>query len=156
MPSPLTPTIRPAQETDAQAIANLLRTLGWFESEPFEMIEARVKQHLALCTANHSYSLRIAEGEEGQVIGYIAVHWLPYLFLTAPEGFLSELFVDETYRGQGIGKALLETVIAAAKQRGCSRLHLITGRDRESYNRRFYPKQGWIERKKMANFIYKL
>jgi GNAT superfamily N-acetyltransferase len=156
MLSSLIPTIRPAQETDTQAIANLLRSLGWFESERFEVIEARVKQHLALFIANPSHFLRVAEDEQGQIVGYISVHWLPYLFLTTPEGFLSELFVAETYRGQGLGKALLDTVVTAAKQRGCSRLHLITGRDRESYNRRFYPKQGWIEREKMANFIYKL
>lgn len=51
------------------------------------------------------------------IVGYIAVHWLPYLFLPAPEGYVSELFVSESVRGQGIGTQLLETVTIEAKRR---------------------------------------
>lgn len=33
---------------------------------------------------------------------------------------------------------------------------LVNSRERESYQRQFYQKQGWIERENIANFIYKL
>nr|RNJ69245.1 MAG: N-acetyltransferase [Leptolyngbya sp. IPPAS B-1204] len=77
-------------------------------------------------------------------------------FLSAPEGFVSELFVDQAHRGQGIGSLLLDTVQTEARVRGCSRLMLVNSRERESYQRQFYQKQGWIERENIANFIYKL
>ena len=39
-----------------------------------------------------------------------------------PFGFLEDLFVDETLRGQGIGTELLNMVIAEAKKLGCYKL----------------------------------
>jgi GNAT superfamily N-acetyltransferase len=36
---------------------------------------------------------------------------------------LEDLFVDETIRGQGIGRALIDAVLDEAKKRGCSRVY---------------------------------
>ncbi|NJR65920.1 MAG: GNAT family N-acetyltransferase [Leptolyngbyaceae cyanobacterium CRU_2_3] len=80
----------------------------------------------------------------------------PLSFLLAPEGYVSELFVHESVRGQGIGTQLLEAVKAEAESRGCSRLLLVNSRSRDSYKRKFYEKQGWQEREDMANFVYRL
>lgn len=84
------------------------------------------------------------------------MQWLSYLFLAAPEGYVSELFVDDAWRGQGIGQHLIETVEQEARVRGCSRLMLCNGRSRESYKRGLYQKLGWQERESVANFIFKL
>jgi GNAT superfamily N-acetyltransferase len=81
------------------------------------------------------------------------VHWLPYLFFSGPEGFVSELFVGGPSRGQGVGRQLLEAVKVEATERGCVRLQLINFRDRESYQRGFYQKCGWEERGTAANFV---
>ena len=89
-------------------------------------------------------------------MGYISVHWLPYLFLEGPEGYISELFIRDNQRGKGIGGKLLSIVKEEAMERGCSRLSLLNGHNRESYERNFYLKKGFIERDKMANFILKL
>jgi len=90
------------------------------------------------------------------VVAYLTVQWLPYLFLTAPEGYVPELFVDEERRGQGIGKRLMETTENEAKARGCARLMLCNARNRDSYKREFYQKLGWQERESIANFVLKL
>jgi GNAT superfamily N-acetyltransferase len=95
----------------------------------------------------------VAANEDGRLIGYVAVHWLPYLFLSGPEGFISELFVAETARSSGVGKLLLQTVESEAKERGCSRLQLINFKNRESYQRKFYQKAGWEERPDGASFV---
>jgi GNAT superfamily N-acetyltransferase len=149
--------IRAARQEDAGAIAGLLRGLGWFAQMAVETAEEtaeRVGRHLALCLADSSHSVYVAEAQEGGIVGYIAVHWLAYLMLSGPEGFISELFVDEVARGQGIGTRLLETVMVEAQERGCFRLHLVNIRQRESYQREFYPKHGWQERPNAANFVY--
>jgi GNAT superfamily N-acetyltransferase len=77
------------------------------------------------------------------LVAYAAVHWLPDLIYKGPEGFVSELFVDDAAGGQGIGARLLEVVKAEAGQRGCARLFFVNMRNRESYQRGFHQEQGW-------------
>jgi GNAT superfamily N-acetyltransferase len=154
----MTSTIRRAQTTDAAPLASLLRSIGWFtriESEPEHETIATVARHLRQCCADDSHSIYVAlDGDD--LVGYISVHWLPYLFLRGPEGFVSELFMSETARGNGIGTRLLETVEAEARQRGCSRLQLINFRIRDSYRRGFYTKAGWEERPDGASFVRRI
>lgn len=175
--------IRKANESDAAAIAAILRQLGWFtplNTATPEQVVRQVEQHIQLCHTDRSHSIYVAEPvskdisesvsenapeKESEnvpekvssaVLGYIAVHWLPYLFLASPEGYISELFVHSDYYGRGIGQCLLNMVLAEAADRGCSRLMLVNSKNRESYQRRFYVKQGWQERDNVANFVYPL
>ena len=151
--------IRRAEVTDAGPIANILRGLGWFthlESELPEQTAARVGRHLALCLADDSHSIYVAETPAAGMAGYIAVHWQPSLFLPGPEGYISELFVETASRGQGLGRQLLEVVTEEALARGCCRLLLLNRRNRESYARGFYKKRGWVERPEAVNFVFPL
>jgi GNAT superfamily N-acetyltransferase len=155
--------IRRAVPEDAGALARLLRSIGWFrrmENETEEVTARHVGVELLRCLADDSHSIYVAlstaASDDSAVVAYVAVHWLPYLIKTGPEGFISELFVHESVRGQGLGRALLDTVIAEAVARGCSRLQLINFRERESYERGFYTKTGWEERPTAASFIYDL
>jgi GNAT superfamily N-acetyltransferase len=149
--------VRRVSAQDALQLAKLLREIGWFESlssEPLQEISRRVGAHLAQCLADDSHSVFVAESPDGEIVGYGSVHWLPYLFLPGPEGYVSELFVRESARAQGVGKQLLHAIEVEAKARGCVRLSLINLRHRESYQRQFYVKAGWEERREAANFIY--
>lgn len=116
--------IRKAHLQDVAALTALLKSLGWFAllaSESSEATQERIAHHLTLCHADESHSIYVAE-QDSEIVGYIAVHWLPYLFLPGPECFVSELFVCESVRRQGLGTQLLEAVKAEAQVRGCSRL----------------------------------
>jgi GNAT superfamily N-acetyltransferase len=151
--------IRKASAQDAQSLAELLKDIGWFESfknEPIEVASRRVRRHIEQCLADESHSLFVAQTPDGAIVGYGSVHWVPYLFLPGPEGYVSELFVRESARGQGLGSDLLRTIETEARARGCARLSLINLRNRESYMRQFYVKAGWEERTEAANFIYRI
>jgi GNAT superfamily N-acetyltransferase len=151
--------IRTAKFTDCPSLAELLREVGWFEfikNKTPEEASDHVAAHLADCLADESHSVYVGVDEEGDVAGYINVHWLSYLFLPGPEGYISELFLRPSARGKGLGAELLETVKAEAHERGASRLSLLNNRSRESYERGFYQKHGWEERQLMANFIYRI
>jgi GNAT superfamily N-acetyltransferase len=151
--------VRSAKLADAPGIAALLRGLGWFalinEESPAET-ERRLGEHLRLCLADDSHAVLVAEGAEGAVLGYVAVHWLPYLMLAGPEGYVSDLFLTESARDAGLGTRLLEVVKDMAVSRGCSRLMLVNRKTRESYKRSFYRKLGWEEREEFANFVLHL
>lgn len=150
-------TIRRAGVGDASAIANILRETGWFEvlkSESVMETEKRIAGLLRTCLADNSHSVYVGVDQKDTPAGYTSVHWLPYMFLYGAEGYISELFVLASARGSGVGAALLDAVRDEAIERDCARLSLLNNRQRESYHRRFYEKQGWEERPGMANFIY--
>ncbi len=150
-------TIRRAELTDVDGLADFLINLNYFrrlEGLSAEQVRERVLAHLTLAFADGSHSVYVAEAAGGGVAGYAAVHWLPYLFLPGPVGYVSELFVAQCARGQGTGTQLLATVREEARARGCSRLSLLNMRERESYVRRFYAKDGWEERPDAANFVF--
>ena len=151
--------IRPATSADVPATAAILRGLGWFahvnDGSPAGT-ETRIAEHLLMCLDDDSHSVLVGEGAKGAVLGYVAVHWLPYLMLPGPEGYISELFVAESARGAGLGTKLLEAVKDMAAGLGCSRLMLVNRKTRESYARGFYRKLGWEEREEFANFVLHL
>ena len=148
--------IRKIEQRDVPAIAEILREPGLFariESEtPAETLD-HISRQLALCLNDDSHLVLVAEAVDGEILGYAAVHWLPYLIHAGPEGYISELFIRSTARDQGIGSRLLEKVEAEALRRRCSRLALLNMRTRESYQREFYTKHGWEERSQAANFV---
>jgi GNAT superfamily N-acetyltransferase len=158
--------IREARLDDAGDLTDLLRSVGYFayiNQPPLEDVQKRITRLLEMCLVDGSHAVYVAEacataqrGSGGRVLGYAAVHWLPYLILPGPEGYVSDLFVAPDARGQGVGGELLAVVREAAERRGCSRLALLNNRDRESYQRGFYAKRGWEERGEMVNFIYRL
>ena len=151
--------IRKATQDDAGRLAALLKGIGWFDrfnSADTDELAAQVGERLRQCLADGSHLVLVAENSAGEIIGYSSVHWLPYLFLSGPEGNVSELFVSPSARGQGVGKELLKVMEREARERGCQRMSLINLRHRESYTRRFYLKAGWHERSGAANFIREL
>ncbi len=152
-------SIRRATPGDAPRLAALVRGLERFDrlrQEPLPQAIGRMEAALAGAGEGGGHSLYVAETATGDLVGYVAVHWLPYLILLGPEGFVSELFLAAEARGRGIGSRLLETVVAEARVRGCSRLGLLNNRRRESYERGFYARRGWQEREDMANFVLDL
>jgi GNAT superfamily N-acetyltransferase len=144
--------IRKAQAKDAGHIAAILRELGWFaqmNSESVEATRVRIAKRLELYEAQHNPSVYVAENADGEIVGYVSVHWLSYLLYDGPEGYISELFVRESGRGQGIGTQLLATVENEARTRGCSRLRLL--------NLRVLPRGftgNGLGRKDAANHLY--
>lgn len=151
--------IRKATVDDARKLATLLKDIGWFDrfhNGEINELATQVAARLQQCLADGSHSVFVAEEQAGEIMGYGSVHWLPYLFMSGPEGYISELFVSAPARGQGIGRELLKVIESEARARGCQRLSLPNLRNRESYKREFYLKAGWQERSEAANFIYVL
>jgi GNAT superfamily N-acetyltransferase len=151
--------LRKATIEDAEQLASLLTEIGWFEvfkNESLEESSRRVRAELELCLADDSHLVCVAQSEEGKIIGYVSVHWLPYLFMRGPEAYVSELFVRDSARGRGVGRRLLQAVETEARSRGCIRMALTNLRHRESYKRQFYVKAGSTERSDAANFIYQI
>lgn len=151
------PLIRSAQPHDAEGICQLLASVGWFyryaSEEPTAHAE-RVRELIA--QAGERSLLLVAHDRTHGVVGYCATHWQPLAILQGWEGYVSELFVSDAVRGQGIGRKLLQAATEAARARGCTRIWLVNSKERPSYKRGFYAQQGWSEHPQLARFALNL
>ena len=61
--------------------------------------------------------------QDGTVIGFALHHWHLSTWAEGADGYLEDLFVADAARGLGLGRALLDDLIAHARAQGWSRLY---------------------------------
>ena len=145
--------IRPLKPGDIADIMQLHRELGW--NPAFKADGSTLKQRLEALITEENALLLVAE-LNGKMMGYIHGEIVTYLLFAGREMLVSELFVRESVRGRGLGKALLNAIESAAVKEKCFRISVLNSRERESYKRGFYPSLGYEERPHTANFTKRL
>ncbi|MCL4256632.1 MAG: GNAT family N-acetyltransferase, partial [Anaerolineae bacterium] len=68
-----------------------------------------------------SYHQLLVADHNGQLVGFVLgmiADYMPEIFLPETTGFLADIFVDEIYRGVGVGKKLVSGLSAWFKSRG--------------------------------------
>jgi GNAT superfamily N-acetyltransferase len=81
--------------------------------------------------------------DNNQIIGTVTVAYVPQMGRV--KAWIDDLVVDETYRGQGIARHLMEMSIDQAKKRNCQNLNLTSGDDRSAAHG-FYESMGFKKR----------
>jgi GNAT superfamily N-acetyltransferase len=69
---------------------------------------------------------------EGKIIGRAFLFLIYNDLHPKPYGLLEDVFVEEKYRGKGIGKELVQRVIEKAKELGCYKLIATSRFEREN------------------------
>lgn len=89
--------------------------------------------------------LLVAE-REGEIIGFLAgrIRSLPQYFGGYPVGFISEVFVHNSYRNQGVGAELVTGAVGWFAENGITRVELQVIMNNEPA-RRLYRHLGWRE-----------
>lgn len=77
----------------------------------------------------------IALDGDGAAIGLCTYLFHASTWAHEPYCYLEDLYVDETARGQGAGRALIEMVYAAADRRGAPRVYWMTHETNETARR---------------------
>jgi GNAT superfamily N-acetyltransferase len=113
--------IRPAQCEDAIAIFALIQELAAYEKLTHQVTGTAeaFSEHLFGSTA---CAEALVVERQNQLIGFALFFKNYSTFLTKPGLYLEDLYVQEAYRGQGIGKALLKAVAQIAQARGYGRM----------------------------------
>jgi GNAT superfamily N-acetyltransferase len=86
-------------------------------------------------------------GEEP--VGYACLYWHFTSLVPAETVLMNDLYVDEAYRGEGVGRALIEASAGIARERGAHHLEWATAPDNETAQR-LYDSTGaerseWVE-----------
>ena len=115
------PSIRPARPGDEAAILRLIVELAVFERAPDAVQATEASLAETLFGATPAAEAIIAEA--GGVPVGIALWFQSYSTWTGKPGmYLEDLFVSETARGQGIGRALLVELARIARARDYARI----------------------------------
>jgi GNAT superfamily N-acetyltransferase len=130
--------IRKASLDDLQKIALLLGHLG-YPTRPSEL-----EPVFAGILGNPEMGVFLAVTADHEVAGFISLRCFSVLRLKGFQVSIQELVVDPSFRGHGIGRALIRCAEQFARERGAVRIEVHTNRERESYRRRFYEKNGFV------------
>src|ERR671936_1053946 len=114
-------TVRQATPDDATELARLL--------DLFDSMEATPEQVAARMLACQNMLTTFIGEMDGQPIGFACLRLVPHLQGDEPYAELTEIYVDAPFRPQGVGRALIAQVEAAARAAGAREVVLITGFD---------------------------
>lgn len=109
--------IRQAEEADFTQIVNLINELAAFQQSPEKMFNS-VERMMEEKEFFHGF---VAETEAQQIVGY-ATYFFSYHTWIGKSLYMDDLYVRASFRKQGIGKQLLNTVINFAKISGCHKV----------------------------------
>lgn len=134
-------TIREASDKDIPIILGLLYELG----RPKPQKDSDVDTFRKLITkylTDSDKQILVVVLDDVKIIGIVSMVFLPRLNRTTLEMYIPELVVLEKYHNQGIGKKLINSCIALAKEKKCHRIRLESGNQRKE-SHQFYKRLGF-------------
>jgi GNAT superfamily N-acetyltransferase len=113
----MTFTIRKGNQADFPAILDLIKALALFENAPEQVTNtvAQMKEEQAL------FNTFVVENEQGKVIAMMLYYYVYYTWV-GKSLYLDDLYVQEAYRGNGLGKKLLKKLFEEARKNKCKRV----------------------------------
>jgi GNAT superfamily N-acetyltransferase len=112
--------IRPARPTDVSSILALVRELAEYERAPEQVSAAETDFSEALFGTHPRVWCLVAEGDS--IVGY-AFYFLSFSTWLGRHGiYVEDVYVQQTYRGQGIGTSFLKFLARECVINGYGRL----------------------------------
>lgn len=131
--------IRPATPSDAPAVVALIHELAAAGGETSPLDEAYARQYLT----DERCPVLLAE-DSGGVIGLLSYIVRPDLYHAAPTAQINELVVGAAYRGQGLGRRMVEYLLKELQAAGCAEVSVTTMPDNAGAIR-FYHSLGLVD-----------
>ena len=145
------PLIRPATAADRASLGRLgaLLVQEHFAFDPRRFLAPNTRTPalyaaFLLSQLEEPRAVLMVADRGGDAIGYAygAVEGYDYMALRGPAAVLHDLIVAPEWRGQGVGRALLEATITALTVQGAPRVVLATA-ERNQSAQRFFERMGF-------------
>ncbi len=107
---------------EAPALAGLMRAYYAFDGHDFD--EVRVLRTLAEFLANPEHGRAWFIDADGSLAGYMVICFGYSLEFGGRDAFVDEIYLDERFRGRGLGRQALEFMMVEARRLGIKALHL--------------------------------
>ena len=135
--------VRRATPGDAGAVAKLLHDFQEEFDEPSPGVEALTERYEELIRNRDMTVLLAGDGPDG----FAQLRYRPWVYSAGPNAhsYLEELYVVPGRRGNGIGRALLESAMDTARKEGATYIELGTSED-DTAARGLYESAGFTNR----------
>ena len=116
------PSVRRATVDDAGAIARLLHDFNSEFDEPTPAVEVLAQRIAHLLQAGDTVVLLVADGDAPE--GLAVLRFREAIWSSGFECYLAELYVAPARRGNGLGRALMETALREARDLGADSMEI--------------------------------
>lgn len=113
--------IRSATKSDVPVILSFIKKLADYERLSHEMVATEGRLRKTLFGRQRTAEVAIGYYKK-EPVGFVLFFPNYSTFLGRPGLYIEDLFVDESHRRRGFGRALLLYVARLASERGCGRL----------------------------------
>lgn len=121
--------IRDATPTDIPELSALLDALFSIEQDFQPNGERQMRGMHLLLQAPDCAAIKIACDDDGHVIGMVSAQLVISTAEGAPSAWVEDMVIREGCRGQGVGRALLDSLMAWAASKGATRAQLLVDMD---------------------------
>jgi ribosomal protein S18 acetylase RimI-like enzyme len=135
--------VREAGGADAPEVARLLHDFNTEFSEPTPGVAFLTERTRRLLADREITVLLGGERPDGLAL----LRFRPSVWTPTLDAYLEELYVAPDRRGRGIGRALLQAAIDAARERGAAHIDLNTSED-DTAARALYERTGFTDRER--------
>jgi ribosomal protein S18 acetylase RimI-like enzyme len=118
-------TVRRASAADARAVAQLLDDFQKEYSEPTPEVSVLAERYEELLRSGEMTVLLVGNGPDG----FAQLRFRPWVYTSGLHAYIEELYVVPERRGEGLGRALLEAAMDAARSQGATHMELSTSED---------------------------
>jgi GNAT superfamily N-acetyltransferase len=113
--------IRSATKSDVPVIFSFIKKLADYERLSHEVVATEEMLRRTLFGRQRTAEVAIGYYKK-EPVGFVLFFSNYSTFVGRPGLYIEDLFVDESHRGRGFGRALLLYVARQASERGCGRL----------------------------------
>jgi GNAT superfamily N-acetyltransferase len=134
--------IESANAQDVDALVELLNVLFSIEQD-FTPDEAAQRKGLLLLLGNPAQGqIFVARHPQAGVVGMVSAQLVISTAMGAPSAWIEDMVLRDEFRGQGLGKSLLDAAAEWAKTKGAKRIQLVADAD-NAPALEFYKHLGW-------------
>ena len=145
--------IENAAAQDIPALADLLALLFGIEQDFQPDLEKQKKGLALLISQPENRVIKVAKNQQGEILGMVSAQLVISTAQGSPSAWIEDMVIQESHRGEGLGKSLLNEILLWAKSKGATRAQLLVDTENKPALG-YYQHLGWETTQLQARKIF--